>query len=177
MTSSFDDFERERSECFPSDDNLDDFNLENFELLSAYLDGELTPVEKNRVEYLLDNDLNAKKIYIQLLTMQRQMSNLVVPSSTISTTELSRNVFQKIEKSQRQRKALVWGGAVVAACLATFSSIFSGTNSPAFKTAHSPNRSNFTESVMVAVAVDKPAVKIPKAAGLNSHHYNGVIKR
>ncbi|GAB4533671.1 MAG: zf-HC2 domain-containing protein [Pleurocapsa sp.] len=176
MTSSFDDFERERREYFSDDRNLDDINLDNFELLSAYLDGELTPAEKKSVQDLLDNDPNSKKIYIKLLTMQRQMQNLAIPSSNISPAKLSENVFEQIDKSQRQRKTLVWGGAVVAACLATLSGIVPGINTPALKMVRSPSQSTFSEPMMVAVAVDKPAVRIPKAASSNSQH-NGVIER
>jgi anti-sigma factor RsiW len=175
MTSSFDDFERERREYASCNQNLDDFNLDDFELLSAYLDGELTPAEKKHVQHLLDSDPNTKKVYLELLTMQRQMQNLVIPPSTISSKELSENVFEQIDKSQRQRKTLVWGSAVVAACLATLSGIVPGINTSAWKMAHSPSKSNFIEPMMVAVAVDKPAVKIPKAAGSNAQH-NSIIE-
>lgn len=169
MTSNFDDFEREQVEKLHSNAHQDNSDLDYFELLSAYLDEELTPAARNRVQCLLDNDPNIKKIYTQLLFMHNQMQNLAVPPS-ISTKQLSENVFHKIEQTQRKRKALLWGGAIATACLATLSGFIPGINSPAFKVAQSPSQPTFSQPIMVAVAVDKPAVKIPKAASSNYQH-------
>lgn len=169
MTSNFDNFEREQVDNFHSDEHQDNCDLDYFELLSAYLDGELTPAARNQVQDLLDNDPKIKKTYTQMVFMHNQMQNLVAPPS-ISTKKLSENVFQKIEQTQRKRKTLFWGGALATACLAALSSVIPGINAPVFKVAQSPSESTFSQPIMVAVAVDKPAVKIPKAANSNYQH-------
>ena len=151
MTSNFDDFKNDASE------------LDYFELLSAYIDGELTPTERDRVQYWLDNDPKIKTTYIKLLKLQTQMQGIPTPP-TVSVEDLSAEVFQKIDRRRLKRSCCVWGaGAIAAAFLATISGMLPGTNSSGFQLTESPSE-NFSEPMMVAVAVNKPAVKIPKTA-------------
>ena len=164
MTSNFGDFEKERDNKSGGGNNSDDFNLDDFELISAYLDGELTPKERNRVQFLLDNDSRTKEIYTQLSRMQSQMKNLVIPPINVSNEKLSENVFQKIDRDRDRKKALILGGAMATACLTALSSIIPGFNNFGLKIAQSPT--TFSQPVMVAIALDKPTVKIPKAAGV-----------
>ncbi len=151
MTSNFDDFGNDRSQ------------LDYFELLSAYIDGELTPAERDRVQYWLDNDPEIKTTYIQLLKLQTQIQEIPTPP-TVSVEELSAEVFQKIDHHRLRKRCLVWGGgALAAAFLATISGIFPGINSPGLRLAESTSET-FSKPMMVAVAINKPAVKIPKTA-------------
>ena len=151
MTSNFDDFEKDASE------------LDYFELLSAYIDGELTPAERDRVRHWLDNDPEIKTTYINLLKLQTQMQGIPIPP-TVSVEDLSAGVFQKIDRRRLRKRCFVWGGgAIAAAFLATISGIVPGINSPGLQLTESPSES-FSEPMMVAVAVNKPAVKIPKTA-------------
>jgi anti-sigma factor RsiW len=163
MTSNFEDFNNERSiESISA--NIDNTAPDYFELLSAYIDDELTPPERNRVDLWLDNDPEIKQIYHQLLQLQSQIQNLSVPEADISVDSIAIEVFAKIDNRRRQRKHLIWGtGAIAATILAFGSGLIPGLNVPALKLANFSN-SDRSEPLMVAVAVNKPAVKIPKAA-------------
>lgn len=163
MTSNFEDFNNDRSNESISA-NIDNTELDYFELLSAYIDDELIPSERNLVEYWLDNDPEIKQIYHQLLQLQSQIQNLSIPEAEISVNRLSEGVFQRVDRQQRLRKNLIWGaGAIAAAFVAFGSGLIPGFNVPALKLANS-SQNNISEPLMVAVAVNKPAVKIPKAA-------------
>ena len=151
MASNFDDFENNSSD------------LDYFELLSAYIDGELTPSERSCVQHWLDNDPEIKTTYIRLLKLQTQIQKIPTPPS-ISEEVLSEEVFHKIDLHRAQKRCLVWSGsAIAAAFLATISYIVPGINFSGLKLAQSPPET-FSEPMMVAVAVNKPAVKIPKTA-------------
>lgn len=135
-----------------------------FELLSAYLDGEVTPQERKQVQEWLDCDPEIKKIYLQLRRLHNDLENLAAPTTNTSTEQISAKVFQSIDRSQRKRRTLVWsGGAIAALCVAALSNLFS-VNSPTFKVVQSPQQDSANQTLMVAVAVNKPAVRIPKTA-------------
>ncbi|WP_052056006.1 anti-sigma factor [Myxosarcina sp. GI1] len=157
MTSDFDRDRRDNSE-----ENNACGDLDCFELLSAYLDGELSPAERNEIQRRLDSEPETQKMYARLLQLQSQMQHLTAPSSELSTEDLSLKVFQGIDRTQRRKKVVVWSGsAIAAAFIALISGIVPGSNSPALKLVKSPS---VKSPIMLAVAVDKPAVKIPKAA-------------
>jgi anti-sigma factor RsiW len=162
MTSNFENFNREKAQD-KIDNNLDDTELDYFELLSAYIDNELNPQDRQRVEYWLDNEPEIKHIYRQLLQLQSQIQNISPPAADIPADLIVNGVFDRIESQQRQRKTLIWGaGAIAATIVALVSGSISGFNN-SLKLANSTKNPN-TEPVMVAVALNKPAVKIPKAA-------------
>ena len=162
MTSRYDDFSEYRQPNLEGQDTEGDC----FELLSAYIDGEATSVERQQVEQLLDNDPEIKKIYLQLLKLQGEMQNLAFPlKEDISSDSLSQKVFAKLESSNRQRKLLLWGGGVIASTLiAAISGIIPGVNTPSLKLANSPVEESIPQPVMVAVTLNQPTVTIPKAA-------------
>lgn len=135
-----------------------------FELLSAYIDGEVTAAERQQVQHLLDTDANTKKLYTQLLQLQQGIQNIPAPPKQQSAEQLSEKVFQQIERRQHKR-ALVWGGGAIAAMLvAAVSGLIPGINSPVLRVAESLQNQRPNGRVMLAIAVDKPAVQIPKAA-------------
>lgn len=104
---------------------------ERFELLSAYLDGEVTPSERQQVEAWLSHDPAFQHQYRQMQQIQQAIPRMTVPSSQ-SAQALSAGVFGKIDR-QRNRK-LFWmgGGALVATLVATFTGLGSlfGDNNP-----------------------------------------------
>ena len=133
-----------------------------FELVSAYIDGELSLAEKQQVQTWIDQDPQVKAFYAQLLALQSQMQHSVAPPSDKSVVEITAEVFATIDverRRTRQRK-LVWGsGAIAASLLAALTGMIPGIN-PAIRMAQksAPN----TGAVMLAVAVNKPAIDIPK---------------
>lgn len=180
MTSNYDDFnlnqifdqiEQNSSIIEPSISNLGDNDIDNaeidrFELLSAYLDGEVSVEERQQVQYWLDNDPQIKKIYLQLSRLHNGIGNIPMPQETISPKELSERVLQNIDSTKRKRQISLWGGGAIAALvLATISNLFiGGGNAPTLRLAESSEQEGVPAKVMVAVAVNKPAVIIPKTA-------------
>jgi anti-sigma factor RsiW len=167
MTSKFEGFE---SNSAAEDQHLgteysEHLTSDSFELLSAYIDGELSPWEKAQVQKWLDTDPQFQRLYIQLLTLQGQIQHLVTPSSQQSTAEITTGVFQSIRHRHRRRK-LIWGvSAIAASLMAGISGIipgFSAVNlSAKLARVISPDRAS--SQVMLAVAVDQPAIYIPKS--------------
>jgi ferric-dicitrate binding protein FerR (iron transport regulator) len=77
-------------------------NWERFELLSAYLDNQVTPAERKQVQDWLDTDREFKKIYLQMLQVEQGLKTLpVVP--TVSAEVISKKVFAKIDQQQKNR--------------------------------------------------------------------------
>ncbi|MDJ0688182.1 MAG: zf-HC2 domain-containing protein [Xenococcaceae cyanobacterium MO_188.B32] len=184
MTSNYDDFNLNPKSDQVKEDFIDpqqgifdldgnemsDPKLECFELLSAYLDNEVSVEERRQVQYWLDNNPEIKKLYLQLSRLNQGVQNIPTPQETISTKQLSERVFQSIDRTQRKRKVSIWGGAIAALALATVSNLFTGSgNIPALKLAESSEQETVSQPIMVAVAVNKPAVKIPKAAVSSVH--------
>ena len=184
MTSNYDDFNlNQKSNQFKEnfivlqqdisnlDDNeMDDAELEVFELLSAYLDDEVSAEERRQVQHWLDNDPEIKALYLQLSRLHHGVQNIPVAEETISAEQLSSQVFQSIDRVQHKRKVSIWGGAIAALVLATVSNLFTGGNNiPALRIAGSAEQETTSERVMVAVAVNKPAIIIPKAAFSSEH--------
>lgn len=160
MTPKFDDFEQ---------DNLTNHQEEStelptdcFELLSSYIDGELSAAEKNQVQQWLDQDPEIKQLYTQLLKLQSNMQRSVATTCDKSTAQITAGVFQSIDHRRRQRK-LVWcGSALAATIVATLTGIIPGFNPLKLQMANQPRPQESAPTVMLAVAVDKPAINIPK---------------
>lgn len=172
MTSQSEGFERDSSS---QDQYLgtEDSTLDSFELLSAYIDGELSPSEIKQVQTLLDRDPKFKQLYTQLLALQGQIQHSVAPPSEKSTEEITNEVFRLIDRRSRWQRKLVWSGGAVAACaIAGVSGIFGGFSpwSPQLAKVSSPN--NLVNSVTLAVAVDRPAIDIPKSP--TGHYYQNL---
>lgn len=141
--------------------NSDDLeeSLSQFELLSAYIDGEVTPKERSQVQEWLDTDPKLKQVYLNLIRLQQDIPLVPVPTPTISTEQLSQRVFQRIEKENRFRRLWFWGGMVVTAVLVgAFSSIF-WDRSP-FPT--SPQQAQIElEAEPLMIALNQSAIDLP----------------
>lgn len=160
MTSNFEGLEYEEST-----ENLDltiESTTERLELLSAYIDGELSAVERNQVQIWLDEDPQFKQLYSQLLALQGQIQHSVAPPSEKSVSEITAGVFRAVDRKRRQRK-LFWGGSALAASiLAAVAGLIPGTAPLRMATRENPAEIE-SKTVMLAVAVNKPAIDIPKA--------------
>ena len=160
MTSNFADFE---SDPLQPDVAIEDNSADCFELLSAYLDGELSLGEKQQVEIWLDRDPQIKALYTQLLGLQSQMQHSVAPPSEKSVAEITAEVFATIEVERRHawQNKLVWASGAVAASLLAAFGLIPGVNPVGWRLAQTDSNTN-ADSVMLAVAVNKPAIDIPK---------------
>lgn len=168
MTSKFEGFKQNQSTDVPEEPKKNNLAPapDYFELLSAYIDGELTASERNQVQAWLDQDPKIKHLYTQLLTLQSQMQHSLAPPSNKSVADISAGVFREIDRTSHWQRRLVWGSSAIAASLlATMSGIIPGVTPFSLRMAEiKPPNTVTTNSVMLAVAVHKPAINIPKAA-------------
>lgn len=162
MESNFQERNDDRQSEFEQSEN--DPQYTRFELLSAYLDGEVTPTERKQVQQWLDSDPQIQKLYARLLRLRQNIDSIPVPPVTPSTTQLSDQVFKSIDRKQRSKKVF-WGGAAIAAVvIGAFSSLFLGHNSPIPQIAErNPLAPIEEDSEPLAIALNRPIVKIPAA--------------
>lgn len=160
MTSKFEDLKQDKS---MGNLNQMEFPTDSFELLSAYLDGELSPIERNQVQTWIDQDPQTKAMYCKLLALQSQMQALKAPPSQ-TVGEMTEQVFQALDRRHHQRRLVLGGSAIAVSCLATITGLILGIVSPGLKVAQSPNSDeNLSDNVMLAVALNKPTINIPKS--------------
>ena len=161
MTSKFNGFEHDKFAKNPREEK--ELPTDCFELLSAYIDGELSSTERNQVQCWLDQDPQVKNLYTQLLSLQSSMQLSVAPPSSKSVAEITTGVFQSIDR-RRQRRLILTGSAIAAAILTTITALIPGITPPGLRVAESGKADDTTsESIMLAVAVNKPAINIPQA--------------
>lgn len=129
---------------------------DRFELLSAYLDGEVTAAERRQVDEWLANDPVTKRLYSRLLSMQHGFQTMPVPKSEQSAQELAAKVLQRVDR--KPKRVLIWGGCAIAALFVAVVSGVAGSRqlfAPQFATSPLP-----AESDGLIVALNEPVVEI-----------------
>ena len=96
---------------------------DRFQLLSAYLDDEVTPQERRQVQVWLDTDPQFKQTYLNLLRLQRAIPELPSPPPSISAAELSQRVLSQIHRDNRRQQYWRWGSIAVAVGLGMVTSL------------------------------------------------------
>lgn len=146
---------------------------EKFELVSAYLDGEVTPLQRREVEELLATDPVARHLYHRLLQLRSEFKRMPIPP-TVEPVELTVDrVFEKINRRSK-RTVVLAGSAIAAICVAVISGIVSASRSPVIQFAKVSNSESvqiaLNEPVMEIVSpnnlmltVNEPVLQIPKA--------------
>ena len=138
-----------------------------FELLSAYLDGEVTAAERKQVEAWLASDPMVQRLHGRLLKLRHGLQTMPVPASPQATEQTVNAVLTRLER--KPKLSLVWGGAAIAALFigAIVSSLLPGSQTPVPQLAKGPQQpaieapqTNTNEALLVAL--DKPLVEIPK---------------
>jgi anti-sigma factor RsiW len=164
MTSKFEDLKHGKSVGSLSLNQKMELPTNNFELLSAYLDGELSPTQRHQIQTWIDQDPQTKALYFKLLALQSQIQALEAPPSQKTVGEITEQVFQSLDHRRHRRRLVLGGSAIAASCLATITGLILGIIPPGLKVAQSPNSvENPSDSVMLAVALNKPAINIPKS--------------
>jgi negative regulator of sigma E activity len=141
---------------------------DRFELLSAYLDGEVTAAERRQVEEWLDTDESVKCLYARLLKLRQGVKAIPVPASAQSPEV----TFQQVWKRIRHRYQLGWmfGGAAVAACVIGTLSGFIPGNTSKLQFAQQKiqpiavTTQPKTPVSPLMVALNNPVIEIPKTA-------------
>lgn len=141
---------------------------DRFELLSAYLDGEVTAAERKLVEEWLANDLTVQRLHSRLLKLRHGLQSMPVPAASQATEEMVDAVLARVER--KPTLSLVWGGAAIAALFvgALVSSILPGNQAPVPQIAKESKQPAIEApqaavNEVLLVALDKPLVDIPKA--------------
>lgn len=139
---------------------IDMLKRDRFELLSAYLDGEVTAAERRQVEEWLANEPEVQCLYRRLLKLRQEVRSLPVPPAEQSVEQTINKVFRRINR--RVHLAIIGGGTAIAA-------LFIGTmsggllNRQEVQIAQVPQPLTAPNDTLM-VALNAPVVEIPKAA-------------
>ena len=139
---------------------------ERFDLLSAYIDEEVTPAERQQVQYWLDKDPQFQTLYTQLNQLSQGIQNLPIPVLETSTKELSEQVFQQLDRQSRLKQvSILVGGAIAAMFVGAGLSFLPGFNSLRLQTVtvNSIKGSEPLISEPLMIAINEPIVQIPQA--------------
>ena len=82
--------------------NVTTMMRDRFELVSAYIDGEVTAAERRQVEEWLTNDPTTKRLYSRLMMMQQGFASMPVPASEQSAQDLAAKVLRRVERKSKQ---------------------------------------------------------------------------
>ena len=136
--------------------NVTTMMRDRFELLSAYIDGEVTAAERREVEELLTNDPTTKRLYSRLMMMQQGFQSMPVPAAEQSAQELAAKVLQRVERKTK-RTWVLGGGAIAALLIAAVAGVAGSRQlfAPQFATSPVP-----AESDGLIVALNEPLVEI-----------------
>lgn len=151
---------------------MDMVKRDRFELLSAYLDGEVTATERRQVEEWLANDASVQCLYARLLKLRQGLQALPVPAPAQSPQVTAQKVFTRLRR--RSRLAWTFGGAAVAACvISVVSGLLPGSETITPQLAQKPQvevekaptaNTSAAPAAPLMVALNNPVIEIPKAA-------------
>ncbi|MBP0015595.1 MAG: transcriptional regulator [Roseofilum sp. SBFL] len=131
---------------------------DRFELLSAYLDGEVSASESKQVEEWLDNDPTVQCLYQRLLKLRQGFEMLPTPPQEQPVEDMVTQVMGRLDRRPK-RTALLWGtGAIAAAAVAVLSTTFANSDQLFPQIAETP-----TSPALMRIALDQPLINIPKS--------------
>ena len=144
--------------------------FERFELLSAYIDGEVTPQERKLVQGWLDTDPEFKRAYLGLIRLQTALPQLPIPPS-MPTDQLSKQIFERIEKENRWQRLWIWGSLTAAAIVvAACSSIFVNPLQPASQQAKLETEKHIIAEDPLMIAINEPLFEMLDPKTSESDH-------
>lgn len=103
----------------------DSLKRDRYELLSAYLDGEVTSAEKRQVEEWLANDYGVRCLYSRLLKLRRGLQTMPVPVA--SQTSVDQTIDAVYKKVNRRPQVLL---AVLGTAITVFATSLILPNNP-----------------------------------------------
>jgi len=147
---------------------------DRFELLSAYLDGEVTAAERRQVEEWLGNDPSVKNLHARLLSLRQGLRNLPIPQSEKSIEQTVESVMTRLRR--RTKRVWMFGGVAAVACLiGSLSSLIPNGEPGMLKIANKASEELEQTYGDVAslpmVALNEPLMQIPKATQNVSQEY------
>lgn len=126
---------------------------EKFELVSAYLDGEVTPSQRREVELLLAKDPVAKHLYQRLLQLHSEFQRMPIDTKVQPVKITVDQVFDKIDRRSK-RNVVLGGSAIAALCIAFISGVISNSRTNILQLAENSN------SETVEIALHEPVIEI-----------------
>jgi anti-sigma factor RsiW len=136
--------------------DLDVIKRDRFELLSAYLDGEVTPHERQLVNSWLAHDPTAKCLYNRLLCLRQGLKSSPIEPIYTADETLS-GVFTGLNR-RLQKTCMAGAGVLAIGVLGFLSGVFSPQQM--LQQAAAPS-SAVDDSEVLQIALDKPAFPIP----------------
>ncbi len=128
---------------------------ERFELVSAYLDGEVTPSQRREVEALLAKDPVAKHLYQRLVQLRSEFQRMPITPTVETVDRTVEQVFEKIDR--RSKRTLIWRGSAIAALfIGVISGIISATRSPVIQLVDE----SVPDTEPVQIALNEPIIEI-----------------
>jgi hypothetical protein len=147
---------------------LDVVKRDRFELLSAYLDGEVTPDERRLVDQWLRDDTVAQCLHARLLHLRRGFTGLSHPSpgqSTPPATEVAEGVIDRL--NHRFNRTCMAG--IAAAAIAVVGSLSGAVGNRPWAQVVTEAEAPIAQEVPLEIALDQPAIAIPKASVTPAH--------
>ena len=146
---------------------VDMLKRDRFELLSAYLDGEVTAEEQRQVEDWLANDPGIQCLYTRLLKLRQGLRKLPVPPAQQPVEQQVQRVFVRLNRRPQAQAAFFGGGAAIAALfIAALPGLLPTHQAIAPQVAQAPRLETKPETLMLAL--NGPPVEIPKAPAKKS---------
>ncbi|MCU0548626.1 MAG: Fis family transcriptional regulator [Leptolyngbya sp. Prado105] len=147
----------------PLDSQLNAQARDRFELLSAYLDGEVTASERKQVEEWLATDPSIQQLHTRLLKLRQAFRSIPVPAPVQSVDKTVEQVMAKVDRRPKLR--LVWGGAAIAAAFMGAVTLFSVRQPQMAEVRPKAEPSVVTQQPTTSdtdmmVALDRPVVSI-----------------
>ncbi|NEO86783.1 MAG: hypothetical protein F6J87_21375 [Spirulina sp. SIO3F2] len=137
------------------------FMGDRFELVSAYLDGEVSATQRQQVQQWLDSEPEVQRLHQNLLRLRQSLQTLPVPEPSYDAEDLIAGVFAA-EEQRQHRHWWLWGGSVIAAAVGAGALVLgSGGLQPRLVQQVEPERDK------LMIAVNQPVVEIPAVAGSN----------
>lgn len=159
----------------PAMDDLDTLKRDRFELLSAYLDSEVTAPERKQVEQWLETDPEIQRLYARLLKLRHRLQNMPIPVPQESVDQTIEKVFTRIDRRPQRRLILAGLGTIAAVLVGALSNLVGSDRGFSPQLAQDPASKNPVatgirppepaDPTALMVALDRPPVEIPQADG------------
>ncbi len=143
------------------DSPMDIYQRDRFELLSAYLDGEVSPSERQQVQDWLDHDPAMQQLHQRLTQLRYGLQTLPIPALETSADDLLAGVFAHEAQRHSRFRWLAWGGGAIAATVVGALSFLAPQSPLAPRFAQTPEVEPDATSLLIAVS--QPVVDIPLA--------------
>lgn len=167
MNSNFDPRNKSMQPSPDSFSQLDALQRDRFELLSAYLDGEVTATERKQVEEWLATDASMQALHNRLMKLRQGFRSLPTPAPSQTVEQTVEQVFARVDRRPNLR--LVWGGsAAIAAMFVGAVTVLSlnRTAPPQVAIKESPKPEVQAEQPLetegLMIALDRPVVTMSK---------------